>query len=189
MHPCFFSQGPRFIALICLHPRSCEITLGHWTLKLDIGHWNWILKLDIKTGHWTLKFDIHYWNWTFTIEIGHSLLKLDIQLWQSAILKPKVMLTFIWMHRLLFNNNKDKYLNWFLFCNLLICEGWIYWYNLSPLRGGEIGQHVIIILHYPPYSVHFTSEILLSAWLRTGFAQYDQTSQGSLKTRIPWLRE
>ena len=117
MHPCFFSQGPRFIALICLHPWSCEITLGHWTLKLDIGHWNWILKLDIKTGHWTLK--------------------MDIQLWQSVILKPKVMLTFIWMHRLLFNNNKDKYLNCYLFCNLLICEGWIYWYNLSPLRGSD----------------------------------------------------
>ena len=93
-----------------------------------------------------LPSDIGHWNWTLDIEIGHSPLKLDIQLWQSVILKPKVMLTFIWMHRLLFNNNKDKYLNCYLFCNLLICEGWIYWYNLSPLRGGEIGQHVIIFL-------------------------------------------
>ena len=136
MHPCFFSQGPRFIALICLYPRSCEITLGHWTLKLDIGHWNWILKLDIGHWNWTLKLDIHYWNWTFSYD-SQSFLN---QKWCSFEL-----IDYCWT-----TTKTSNLIVIYLFCDLLICEGWIYWYNLSPLRGGEIGQHVIIFLHYPP---------------------------------------
>lgn len=55
MHPRFFLQGPGFIALICLHPRGCEITLGHWTLKLDIHllcttEWLWTLEI----GHFVI---------------------------------------------------------------------------------------------------------------------------------------
>ena len=153
MHPCFFSQGPRFIALICLHPWSCEITLGHWTLKLDIEIGHWILKLDIG-WNWILDIEIGQWNGALDIEIGHSPLKLDIQLsdhkWCSLSLE---CIDYCW-------TTKTRSFNCYSFCDLLISEGWIYWYNLSPLR--EVWNWTTCdYFFYPTYSVHFTSEILM----------------------------